>query len=184
MLDGAGPFRRFFSHHAAAVAAERDGRRAARHHRRVRRVRPVLHHDQWRPVRRHRSAGHLDHEDGLRQEPAELRRRADRGAGGRRDGDLAGLSQGSRSGSMFTATERRRSAGEWVQFGVAVLLVAAMFYPTVWMVLSAFKTNREIFRTPFALPLGVALGELCRSVGSWASSARSTSTRCSLRRWR
>ena len=27
-----------------------------------------------------------------------------------------------------------------------------MFYPTVWMVLSAFKNNREIFRTPFALP--------------------------------
>ena len=53
---------------------------------------------------------------------------------------------------MFTATERGRSAGEWVQFGIAVLLVAAMFYPTVWMVLSAFKTDREIFRTPFALP--------------------------------
>ncbi|MET0940151.1 MAG: carbohydrate ABC transporter permease [Mesorhizobium sp.] len=53
---------------------------------------------------------------------------------------------------MFTATERPRTAGEWVQFAVAMLLVAAMFYPTVWMVLSAFKNNREIFRTPFALP--------------------------------
>ena len=53
---------------------------------------------------------------------------------------------------MFTATERPRSTGEWVQFALALLLVAAMFYPTVWMVLSAFKNNREIFRTPFALP--------------------------------
>ena len=53
---------------------------------------------------------------------------------------------------MSTATERPRSAGEWVQFAVALLLVAVMFYPTVWMVLSAFKNNREIFRTPFALP--------------------------------
>ncbi len=53
---------------------------------------------------------------------------------------------------MFTATERRRTAREWVQFAVAMLLVAAMFYPTIWMVLSAFKNNREIFRTPFALP--------------------------------
>ena len=53
---------------------------------------------------------------------------------------------------MFTATKRGRSAGEWVQFGIAALLVGAMFYPTVWMVLSAFKTDREIFRTPFALP--------------------------------
>lgn len=53
---------------------------------------------------------------------------------------------------MSTATERRRSPGEWLQFGVAIVLVAAMFYPTVWMVLSAFKTDREIFRMPFALP--------------------------------
>lgn len=41
---------------------------------------------------------------------------------------------------------------EWVRFGVGAVLVGAMFYPTVWMVLSAFKTDREIFRTPFALP--------------------------------
>ncbi len=27
-----------------------------------------------------------------------------------------------------------------------------MFYPTIWMVLSAFKSNREIFRNPFGLP--------------------------------
>jgi raffinose/stachyose/melibiose transport system permease protein len=53
---------------------------------------------------------------------------------------------------VSTATERRRSAGEWLQLAVALLLVAVMFYPTVWMVLSAFKNNREIFRTPFALP--------------------------------
>ncbi|ROU02883.1 carbohydrate ABC transporter permease [Histidinibacterium lentulum] len=46
----------------------------------------------------------------------------------------------------------RRSPGEWVQFAVGGLIVAAMFYPTVWMVLSAFKTNREIFRDPFGLP--------------------------------
>jgi raffinose/stachyose/melibiose transport system permease protein len=53
---------------------------------------------------------------------------------------------------VSTATERRRSAGEWVQLAVALLLVTVMFYPTVWMVLSALKNNREIFRTPFALP--------------------------------
>jgi raffinose/stachyose/melibiose transport system permease protein len=53
---------------------------------------------------------------------------------------------------VSTATERPRSPGEWLQLVVALLLVAVMFYPTVWMVLSAFKNNREIFRTPFALP--------------------------------
>lgn len=53
---------------------------------------------------------------------------------------------------MSLAIDRRRSPAEWVQFGVGATLVALTFYPTVWMVLSAFKSNREIFRTPFALP--------------------------------
>ena len=53
---------------------------------------------------------------------------------------------------MSTATSRSWSPTEWLRFGIGAALVAAMFYPTVWMVLSAFKSNREIFRTPFALP--------------------------------
>ncbi|WP_421758989.1 carbohydrate ABC transporter permease [Devosia sp.] len=53
---------------------------------------------------------------------------------------------------MSAATETRRSTGEWVQLGVAAVVVAIMFYPTIWMVLSAFKSNREIFKQPFALP--------------------------------
>jgi len=51
---------------------------------------------------------------------------------------------------MF-ATDRR-TAGEWVQFAISALVVLVMFYPALWMVLSAFKTNREIFRRPFGLP--------------------------------
>lgn len=35
---------------------------------------------------------------------------------------------------------------------VAGAIVLVSFYPTIWMVLSAFKTNREIFRDPFGLP--------------------------------
>ena len=53
---------------------------------------------------------------------------------------------------MSPATDRPRSAGEWLQFGIAGAVVLAMVYPTIWMVYSAFKSNREIFRTPFALP--------------------------------
>lgn len=53
---------------------------------------------------------------------------------------------------MPSATDRRRSPGEWLQFGLGAVIVAVMFYPAVWMVLSAFKTNREIFKHPFALP--------------------------------
>ncbi len=54
--------------------------------------------------------------------------------------------------SASRVIEKPRSAAEWLQFGIAALLVAIMFYPTVWMVLSAFKSNREIFRQPFGLP--------------------------------
>ncbi len=53
---------------------------------------------------------------------------------------------------MSTATEQPRRIGEWVQLAVAVVLVLVMFYPTVWMVISGFKSNREIFRSPFGLP--------------------------------
>jgi ABC-type glycerol-3-phosphate transport system permease component len=52
---------------------------------------------------------------------------------------------------MWSATDRR-SPAEWLQFALGAAIVAAMFYPTVWMVLSAFKSNREIFRDPFGLP--------------------------------
>lgn len=50
------------------------------------------------------------------------------------------------------AIEKPRSAAEWLQFGVGAVLVGVMFYPTIWMVISAFKSNREIFRQPFGLP--------------------------------
>ena len=53
---------------------------------------------------------------------------------------------------MSRAIEGRRSAAEWLQFAAGAVLVAVMFYPTVWMVISGFKSNREIFRQPFGLP--------------------------------
>lgn len=51
----------------------------------------------------------------------------------------------------MSATDRR-SPAEWLQLALGGAVVLVMFYPTVWMVLSAFKTNREIFKHPFALP--------------------------------
>lgn len=51
----------------------------------------------------------------------------------------------------MSATDRR-SAGEWLQLAAGGAVVCAMCYPAVWMVLSALKTNREIFKHPFALP--------------------------------
>ncbi|QIG46501.1 carbohydrate ABC transporter permease [Nordella sp. HKS 07] len=45
-----------------------------------------------------------------------------------------------------------RTPGEWLQFGAGSVIVAVMCFPAVWMVYSAFKSNREIFRSPFGLP--------------------------------
>lgn len=53
---------------------------------------------------------------------------------------------------MLHATKLKRQPGEWLQFAVGAIIVAIMFYPTIWMVLSGFKSNREIFLSPFALP--------------------------------
>jgi raffinose/stachyose/melibiose transport system permease protein len=42
--------------------------------------------------------------------------------------------------------------------GALVLLAAVFFFPMVWMVLSSFKSNSEIFRAPFDLPTGIDFG--------------------------
>jgi raffinose/stachyose/melibiose transport system permease protein len=39
------------------------------------------------------------------------------------------------------------------------LLALVFFFPMIWMVLSSFKTNRAIFRTPFDLPTSIDLGK-------------------------
>lgn len=49
-------------------------------------------------------------------------------------------------------SDTERAPGSRLRLAAAVTLVVVMFYPTVWMVLSSFKTNREIFRDPFGLP--------------------------------
>ncbi len=40
----------------------------------------------------------------------------------------------------------------WLVSAAMVGLAAVFFFPMVWMVLSSFKTDREIFASPFALP--------------------------------
>src|SRR5689334_12559306 len=41
---------------------------------------------------------------------------------------------------------------EWLQFAIGATVVVGMCFPAVWMTYSALKTNREIFRKPYALP--------------------------------
>ena len=49
--------------------------------------------------------------------------------------------------------------------GAALLLLAAVFFfPMIWMVMSSFKTNAEIFSAPFAPPTTI---DLSRWVDAW-----------------
>ena len=49
--------------------------------------------------------------------------------------------------------------------GGLVLLAVVFFFPMVWMVVSSFKSNSEIFRAPFALPDRDRLRPLGRGLG-------------------
>ncbi|MGJ8584122.1 MAG: carbohydrate ABC transporter permease [Marinosulfonomonas sp.] len=53
---------------------------------------------------------------------------------------------------MSLGSEGKLRPAEMLQYCVGAFVVAVMFYPTIWMVISAFKSNKEIFRTPFGLP--------------------------------
>ena len=50
------------------------------------------------------------------------------------------------------AAQAPRTPAEWLQFGLAAIVVSGMCFPALWMTYSAFKSNREIFRSPYALP--------------------------------
>ncbi len=46
-----------------------------------------------------------------------------------------------------------------VVVNVSLVLIAAVFFlPLIWMLASSFKSNHDIFATPFALPRGIDLG--------------------------
>lgn len=51
------------------------------------------------------------------------------------------------------------------------VLALVYFYPMIWMVFSSFRENREIFKTPFALPSKINLGNW---VDAWKVGHMST----------
>lgn len=76
------------------------------------------------------------------------------------------------------ATETRRFGGlPDVLVSVAlVVLSIAFFLPMVWMVLSSFKSNSAIFRSPFALPTEIDLSRWARAwevgqIGQYAANS-------------
>src|SRR5690606_14717206 len=131
-------------------------------HRRASRFRPLLRHDERRPLWCYRDSHGLSGEDGVHVRKRRLRLR-DGGASARRGGHGRGGSRTRQprhqrgSAQMTTTTEHvlaRRVPGLLVSAGLIVIAVV-FFFPMAWMVLSSFKTNQEIFSTPFSLPTGI-----------------------------
>lgn len=60
---------------------------------------------------------------------------------------------------------RRQGAGisGWLAGIALVVLAVIFFFPMVWMVLSSFKTDQAIFRSPFALPESIDLSQWSRA---------------------
>jgi raffinose/stachyose/melibiose transport system permease protein len=57
---------------------------------------------------------------------------------------------------------RGRLPGALVSVALALLAIG-FFFPMIWMVLSSFKTNRSIFRTPFDLPTSIDFGKWAKA---------------------
>lgn len=60
----------------------------------------------------------------------------------------------------------RKSGGSLVRAGYYVFMTGfalVYFYPMIWLVLSSFRDNRDIFTTPFALPREVDLGNWAKA---------------------
>jgi raffinose/stachyose/melibiose transport system permease protein len=60
------------------------------------------------------------------------------------------------------ASRSSRMPGALVSIGL-VLVAVLFFFPMVWMVLSSFKSNTEIFSAPFSLPSAIDLSTWARA---------------------
>lgn len=56
------------------------------------------------------------------------------------------------TGDSRSATGRRHGGSQWLIYTVLIVGALFMIYPFIWMVLSSFRSDQEIFSSPMALP--------------------------------
>lgn len=81
----------------------------------------------------------------------------------------------------MSTVRRRLTAGRALITTLLVLIAVVFFFPLVWMVASSFKTNSEIFRTPFAPPSSIDFTQWARAwdvgnIGQYALNSVITTT--------
>ncbi len=73
-------------------------------------------------------------------------------------------------GAQAAQTAAPRTLGDWILAGISHLLLGfwavLVIFPFLWMIVTSFKTNREIQRDPFGLPAELQWSNFSRAWGS------------------
>lgn len=56
------------------------------------------------------------------------------------------------SNPKYAIASRKRRQAHFLYYMVMILISLGTFYPLIWLLLSSFRENRDIFSAPFALP--------------------------------
>lgn len=59
---------------------------------------------------------------------------------------------------------KKRRSGSWAAYLVLLLFTFIFLYPIVWLLINAFKTNEELFLSPWTLPTQISFENFARAI--------------------
>lgn len=59
---------------------------------------------------------------------------------------------------------KKKKGGSWVPYLVLCAFTLLFLYPILWLVINAFKTNEELFLSPWTLPSSLSLDNFIRAI--------------------
>lgn len=59
---------------------------------------------------------------------------------------------------------KKKRSGSWAAYLVLLLFTFIFLYPIVWLVINAFKTNEELFLSPWTLPTQISFENFARAI--------------------
>lgn len=59
---------------------------------------------------------------------------------------------------------KKKKGGSWVSYLVLCAFTLLFLYPILWLVINAFKTNEELFLSPWTLPSSLSLDNFIRAI--------------------
>src|SRR5258708_19784234 len=64
----------------------------------------------------------------------------------------------------FTRTPSKRLLSKTLQYIVLICLTVVFLYPITWLFINSFKSNQELFASPWTLPNSFALDNYIRAI--------------------